>query len=152
MSVLQGFQEFVMRGNVIDLAVGVIIGAAFKQVVDMFVEGVVNPGIAAAVGKPDFDELTVGPIHYGKVLTAIVNFLLTAAVLYFCLVLPMNKFSEAREARAAADAEAAAAAEVAAVEEAPADEITAEQQLLTEIRDLLLRQNESLITEPVHSP
>lgn len=152
MSILQGFQEFVMRGNVIDLAVGVIIGAAFKQVVDMFVEGVVNPGIAAAVGKPDFDQLTAGPIHYGKVLTALVNFLLTAAVLYFCLVLPMNKFNEVLEAREAAaaelaaaeqaDADAAAAAEAA---EAPA-EVT-QEQLLMEIRDLLRQQAVPAVAE-----
>ena len=149
MSVLQGFQEFVMRGNVIDLAVGVIIGAAFSAVVNNFVEGVVNPGIAAVVGKPDFDDLKAGPIHYGKVITAFVNFLLTAAVLYFCLVLPMNKFTEHRAALAA-EAEAAALAEAeAAAAAAPPEEVelTLEQQLLTEIRDLLLAQPEAPAAE-----
>lgn len=130
-SVLHGFRDFVLRGNVVDLAVGVIIGASFKTIVDAFVEGVVNPGLAALVGKPNFDELLLGPIHYGLVVTALVNFLLTAAVLYFFLVLPMNKFMEKRAAAEAA----------AAPPEVPAGP-SAEQVLLTEIRDALRAQSQ----------
>lgn len=136
-SVVQGFRDFILRGNVIDLAVGVIVGASFKTIVDAFIAGIVNPGLGALVGDQNFDELALGPINYGLVVTALINFLLTAAVLYFFLVLPMNKFMERRAAAAAA-----AAAKIAAL--APPAEAAApstEEVLLTEIRDALRAQN-----------
>lgn len=132
---LEGFRDFILRGNVVDLAVGVIIGASFKTIVDAFVEGVVNPGLALLVGEQNFDDLLLGPIHYGVVITALVNFLLTAAVLYFFLVLPMTRFMQRREELAAQKA-AAEAAEVAAAPPEP----SAEEKLLIEIRDALLAQ------------
>jgi large conductance mechanosensitive channel len=89
---LSGFRDFILRGNVIELAVGVIIGAAFKTIVDKFVEGIVNPLLGFVVGKPNFDDaLILGPLKLGLVVTATVNFVLTAAVIYFVLVVPMNK-------------------------------------------------------------
>lgn len=89
---MDGFKKFILRGNVMELAVAVIIGAAFKQIVDKFVEGIVNPALGAIVGQPNFDEaLIFGPIKVGLVLTAVVNFLLTAFVIYFCMIVPINK-------------------------------------------------------------
>ena len=89
-----GFKKFIMRGNVIDLAVAVVIGAAFTQVVNALVEGIINPVLAAIVGKPDFSDLTItirdSQILYGTFITAIINFLLVAAAIYFMVVKPMN--------------------------------------------------------------
>jgi large conductance mechanosensitive channel len=125
---LKGFKEFVLKGNVLDLAVAVIIGAAFAQVVNAMVEAVLMPLISALVGSPDFDSfamLTVNgnDIRFGVLLTALVNFLLVAAAVYFAIVLPMNKMIEARNRRLGID---------------PAEEeADAQVQLLTEIRDAL---------------
>ncbi len=89
-----GFKKFIMRGNVVDLAVAVVIGAAFTQVVNSLVEGIINPLLAAIVGKPNFDDLTItirdSTIMYGTFLTAVINFLLVAAAIYFIIVKPMN--------------------------------------------------------------
>ena len=88
----RGFRDFILRGNVMDLAVAVIIGAAFTGIVTSLTEKIINPLLGAVIGKPDFGYL-VGNVHggvirYGDFLTAIVNFLLIAAVVYFFLVLP----------------------------------------------------------------
>ncbi|MCH4249698.1 MAG: large conductance mechanosensitive channel protein MscL [Microbacteriaceae bacterium] len=93
---LKGFREFISRGNAIDLAVGVIIGAAFSGVVTALVKWLIMPIIAAIFGKPDFNALWVFTINgaqfrLGAILTAVVNFLLVALALYFFIVLPMNK-------------------------------------------------------------
>ena len=91
---MKGFREFLMRGNVVDLAVGVVIGAAFGAVVKGLVDSVINPLIALIAGKPDFSSIkfdvngTVFPI--GNLITAAVLFILTAAAIYFLVVLPMN--------------------------------------------------------------
>lgn len=122
---LKGFRDFLLRGNVIDLAVAVIIGAAFKTIVDKFVEGVVNPLLGAVVGQPNFDDaLVVGPLKVGLVVTATVNFVLTVAVIYFFLVLPMTKAMERMKAKEGAE---------------PAPEPSEEVKLLREIRDLLAK-------------
>ena len=89
---LKGFRDFILRGNVMDLAVAVIIGAAFTAIVTALTTNIINPLLGAIVGKPNFDYL-VGNVHggvirYGTFLTAVVNFLLIAAVVYFLLVLP----------------------------------------------------------------
>lgn len=89
---LKGFRDFILRGNVMDLAVAVIIGAAFTAIVTALTTNIINPLLGAVIGKPNFDYL-VGHVHggvieYGKFFTAIVNFLLIAAVVYFFLVLP----------------------------------------------------------------
>ena len=92
---LKGFRDFILRGNVIDLAVAVIIGAAFSAITKSLVEDIITPLISAAVGKPDFSYLvfTIGktPVKYGNFLTAVINFLIIACVIYFFLVLPVQK-------------------------------------------------------------
>ena len=91
---LKGFREFVLRGNVVDLAVAVVIGGAFGAVVASFVADVLTPLIAAVAGKPDFSALVwnVGgaQVMYGKFLNALIAFLMVAAAVYFFLVAPMN--------------------------------------------------------------
>lgn len=99
---LKGFKEFIMRGNVIDLAVAVVIGAAFGAVVTAFVTYILTPLIAAIVGKPDFSafiaNLNGSEIKYGLFLNALISFLLVAAAVYFTMVVPMNAW-KARQAR-----------------------------------------------------
>lgn len=89
---LKGFRDFILRGNVMDLAVAVIIGAAFTGIVTALTTNIINPLLGAMIGKPNFDYLVAnvhgGEIKYGTFLTAIINFLLIAAVVYFFLVLP----------------------------------------------------------------
>ncbi len=102
---LKGFRDFILRGNVMDLAVAVIIGAAFTAIVTALTTNIINPLLGAVIGKPNFDYLVAhvngGAIEYGKFITAIINFLLIAGVVYFFLVLPtqylLKKFHPATE-------------------------------------------------------
>lgn len=91
---LKGFRDFVLRGNVIDLAVAVILGAAFNAIVTSLVSDVLNPLIAATVGKPDFSGVILhvggGAIKVGSFFNAVVSFVIVAAVVYFAIVLPTN--------------------------------------------------------------
>jgi large conductance mechanosensitive channel len=91
---LKGFREFVLRGNVVDMAVGVVIGAAFGSIVTAFVKDLLTPLIAAVVGKPDFSaysfEANGTKFLYGDFLNAVVAFLLIAAAVYYFVVLPVN--------------------------------------------------------------
>ena len=91
---LKGFRDFVFRGNVVDLAVAVILGAAFNAIVTSLVGDVLNPLIAATVGKPDFSAVVLnigsGHIKVGSFLNAGVSFLIVAMVVYFAIVLPLN--------------------------------------------------------------
>ena len=91
---LKGFKDFLMRGNVIDLAVAVIIGAAFTAIVTSLVTNIITPLIAAVVGKPDFSYLVAtvngGKVQYGLFLNAVISFILMAGVVYFFLVAPIN--------------------------------------------------------------
>lgn len=124
---LKGFKEFISRGNVVELAVGVIIGAAFKNIVDALVDGIINPLIAAVIGKPDFSDafiLTLNgtDVKFGLLITAVINFLLMALAIYFCIVVPMNALNARRKK---------------AEDEAPEPEVSDEVKLLTEIRDAL---------------
>jgi large conductance mechanosensitive channel len=89
---LKGFREFVAKGNVIDLAVGVIIGAAFGAVVDSLVKDVITPVLGMIGGTPDFSTLKIGAVSIGNFINAIIAFLLKAAGLYFFIVLPYNRF------------------------------------------------------------
>jgi large conductance mechanosensitive channel len=95
---LKGFRDFVFRGNVVDLAVAVIIGGAFNAIVGSAVKDLLGGFIAAIVGKPDFSALkfTVngGVIAYGNFLNALISFLTVAFVVYFFVVLPINKIAE----------------------------------------------------------
>ncbi|HZB89320.1 MAG TPA: large conductance mechanosensitive channel protein MscL [Terracidiphilus sp.] len=87
---LKGFRDFILRGNVLDLAVGVIIGGAFGTVVTSLVKDVFTPFIGSLVGKPDFSAIKAGPILVGNFLNAVIAFLMVAAAVYFFIVLPAN--------------------------------------------------------------
>ncbi|GAA3698190.1 large conductance mechanosensitive channel protein MscL [Zhihengliuella alba] len=113
-----------MKGNVVDLAVAVVMGAAFGAVITALVDSIIMPLISMLVGAPNFDEFLVfGQVRFGVFLTALVNFLLIAAAIYFIVVLPMNKMIERRNRRLGISEE----------EEAVDPQIA----LLTEIRDSL---------------
>jgi large conductance mechanosensitive channel len=92
---LKGFREFILRGNVVDLAVAVVIGTAFTGIVNSLVKDIINPLIAAIFNKPDFSylvlEINGGKITYGNFLNQLISFLLIAASVYFFFVLPINK-------------------------------------------------------------
>ena len=135
---IQGFKDFISRGNAIDLAVGVVIGAAFGEVITALVEDFLNPLIGALFGKPDFNSLFEFQIHLlgdpavvrpGVFLTALLNFLIVAAALYFVVVVPINAMNKKKDAMLDLDK----------TEEEP--EVSAEVQLLTEIRDSLKTSN-----------
>ena len=129
---LSGFKTFIARGNVVDLAVGVVMGAAFGLVVSGLVESFINPLIAWLVGKPNFDSLvfTLPPIfgdeptvfEYGKILTAIVNFFLVSLAIHFFIIIPMNKLTASLKKEEA---------------ETPPAQPSEEILLLREIRDSL---------------
>lgn len=91
---MRGFKQFIMRGNVLDLAVAVVIGAAFGAVVTALVKDLITPLIAALVGKPDFSGIafTVNGSHFpiGDFINALITFLLVSAAVYFIVVLPVN--------------------------------------------------------------
>jgi large conductance mechanosensitive channel len=134
-AMLKGFKEFIMRGNVVDLAVAVVIGAAFTAVVTALVKDIITPLIAAIAGQPDFSSLTftINKSHfaYGDFINNVINFLLVAMAVYFIIVLPIKKMTELRAKRRAAGEPA----EEAAV---PSDETV----LLREIRDLLAQREQ----------
>jgi len=96
--VLKGFRDFILRGNVVDLAVAVIIGAAFNAIVNSLVTDVITPIIAGTVGKPNFGYLVLhvgsGEVKYGNFLNNLISFLIVAGVVYFAMVLPVNWFLE----------------------------------------------------------
>lgn len=96
---MKGFKEFIMRGNVIDLAVAFVIGAAVVLLIGSIVDGIITPLIAAIFGEANLDAVLSGNINgayfsIGLVLTALINFVCVAAAVYFLLVLPMNKLRE----------------------------------------------------------
>jgi large conductance mechanosensitive channel len=90
----KGFRDFILRGNVLDLAVAVIIGAAFTAIINSLVGDIINPFIAAIFGKPDFSAVVfhvgTGVIKIGNFLNAIIAFLLVALAVYFFIVVPAN--------------------------------------------------------------
>lgn len=105
---LKGFRQFILRGNVVDMAVGVVIGAAFASLVGAFTKDLLTPLIAAMVGKPDFSafSFTIGTTLFpiGDFLNALVSFLLVAAAVYFFVVTPINALvSRMRKAPSPAD-------------------------------------------------
>jgi large conductance mechanosensitive channel len=121
-----GFKKFILRGNALDLAVGVIIGGAFGTIVASLTGDVITPIIGAFGGQPDFSEITAGPVQLGNFLNAVVAFLITAFALYVLIVAPMNRYKDMEEKKKAA------AAGRPEEPKTPEDII-----LLTEIRDLL---------------
>ncbi len=120
---LRGFKEFILRGSVIDLAVGVVLGGAFGSLIQSLVADILTPLIGAVVGSPDFSALRLGPMNLGKFLNALTGFLMVALALYLLVVRPLN----ALKARKAETPEALAPEEVL---------------LLREIRDLLKGRSE----------
>lgn len=92
---LKDFKKFILRGNVVDLAVAVLIGAAFGSIVTALVKDMITPLIAAVGGKPDFSKLTFSlhnsTFHYGDFINAVISFLLIATVIFFFVVQPLNK-------------------------------------------------------------
>jgi large conductance mechanosensitive channel len=135
--VIKGFKEFIMRGNVIDLAVAVVIGAAFTAIIGALVEGFINPLIGVIFQLGDLSGWVwavptlsggVSTFAIGAIVTAIINFLAVAAIVYFVFVFPMNKWKERQAARAG-------------VTEPEESKLPTEQELLIQIRDLLEKQD-----------
>ncbi|MBC8163104.1 MAG: large conductance mechanosensitive channel protein MscL [Roseiflexaceae bacterium] len=129
---IKGFRDFLLRGNVIELAVAVIIGAAFTAIVNSMVADIITPILGLAGGLPDFsnwrllaDANGAGGIALGNFFNAVISFVITALVVYFLIVVPANR-----------------ALAVMKRDEPPpaAPELTMDQKLLTEIRDALARQ------------
>ncbi|MGD9484116.1 large conductance mechanosensitive channel protein MscL [Streptomyces sp. TRM70308] len=140
-SVLAGFKAFLMRGNVVELAVAVVIGAAFTKIVTAVVEGIINP-VVGAIGPKDLDAYQFclkGPcgvdeatgeaigivIKWGSVLSAALTFVITAAVVYFLMIMPLTKYKARMDARKPL------------ADTSPAK---TELDVLTEIRDTLIAQ------------
>lgn len=137
---LAGFREFLMRGNVVELAVAVVVGTAFSKIVDAVVKGFINP-LVGAIGTQDLDkynsclkghcvvneatgEVTDGvAINWGPALSATLTFVITAAVVYFLMILPMNKYKERQAAKLG-----------------PVEVPKSEVEVLEEIRDVLVGQ------------
>ncbi|WP_432564659.1 large conductance mechanosensitive channel protein MscL [Kineococcus sp. SYSU DK003] len=136
MKIITGFKDFILRGNVIDLAVAVVIGAAFTGIVTSVVEGLIDPIIAAIGGAPDLSRTWILPlrtledgtevgIQFGTIVSAVLNFLIVAAVIYFAILTPVNRLLTLRKKGEVAEPKA------------PTEEVL----LLTEIRDLLAAQS-----------
>ncbi|WP_407344456.1 large conductance mechanosensitive channel protein MscL [Pengzhenrongella phosphoraccumulans] len=128
-SVLEGFKNFIMRGNVVELAVAVVIGAAFTALINSIVNGLFTPLIAAILGSTDLSKagaFDINNAHFypGMVLDGLIKFLVVAAAVYFIIVFPLNKVAERRNR--------GVEPEVAA--------IATDTLLLQEIRDLLAAQ------------
>lgn len=113
---LQEFKKFAMQGNVIDLAVGVIIGAAFGKIISSLVNDVLMPLFGVVLGNIDFSGLALGPVKYGMFLQAVIDFLIVA----FCIFLAVKQLSRFKKTQEAKPAE-------------PSEEV----KLLREIRDCL---------------
>ena len=128
---LKGFKDFIMRGNVIDLAVAVVMGTAFTAVVTAVVTNLLNP-LIAVFGGSNINGLSVQLnsankatiMHFDTVLTAVINFLVIAAVVYFAIVMPVKKIQERRKRG-----------------QEPGPSEPTDVELLTEIRDLLRQQS-----------
>jgi large conductance mechanosensitive channel len=135
-AMINGFKEFIMRGNVIDLAVAVVIGTAFTAIVTALVNGLINPLIGVIFQLGDLSKWVwkvptlsggVATFAIGAILVAVINFLAVAVVVYFVFVYPMNVWRKHQEAKAA----------VGQPVEPPA---LTEQEILLQIRDILERQ------------
>ncbi|MDO0933875.1 large conductance mechanosensitive channel protein MscL [Streptomyces sp. DG2A-72] len=145
-SIWEGFKAFLMRGNVVDLAVAVVIGAAFTNIVNAVVKGIINP-LVGAIGTKNLDNYSSClsdncqgdhgiRLLWGSVLGATLSFVITAAVVYFLMVLPMAKYLARLEARRKAKEGAHEVMEVT------------ELEVLKEIRDALVAQRGSGHNEP----
>lgn len=128
---LSGFKKFLMRGNVVDLAVAVVMGAAFGAIVTSLVKDIIMPLITAIFGKQDYSKLSFkingSVFDYGDLLTNVITFVSVASAVYFLIVMPLNHLNERRKARLGIPEQATAT----------------EKELLAEIRDLLAAQRNS---------
>jgi large conductance mechanosensitive channel len=122
---IKEFKDFILKGNAIDLSVGVLIGASFGGVVTAFTKGIVEPTVRSMGGSPDV-SLKLGIFDVGLVLNAFISLLITGAVLFFVFIKPMQKLRALTEKPAGPTAP---------------PEPSAEEKLLTEIRDLLRERN-----------
>lgn len=124
---MKGFRDFILRGNVVDLAVGVMVGAAFGAVVSALVKDLMTPFISALVRQPNFSKFTFtlrgSEFFYGDFLNALIAFIIVASTVYFFVVLPVNKLMTRFKG----------------APEAPKK--SSEERLLEEIRDLLKERN-----------
>jgi len=129
-SIASEFKSFILKGNVVDLAVGVVIGAAFGKVVDSVVKDLITPIIGMFGGQPDFSAVRLGPIGVGSFINAILAFLILATVIFFFVIKPVNLLMSVAKKKA---------------EDAPAEPtpIPDDVKLLMEIRDLLKEQSGS---------
>lgn len=128
---LSGFKKFLMRGNVVELAVAVVMGGAFSAIVNSLVKDIIMPLITAIFGKQDYTKLSFeinnSRFAYGDLLTNVITFLSVACAVYFVIVMPINHITERRKARLGIPEQATAT----------------EKELLAEIRDLLAAQRNS---------
>jgi large conductance mechanosensitive channel len=126
-ALLKEFRDFLMRGNLIELAVAFVMGLAFAALINSFVTNIVMPIIAAIIGKPSFDDLTFtihkSVFHYGTFITDVIQFIAIAAAVFFFIVKPVQAMLARRRGR---DAE----------EEAPSDEERRHQELIAAVRGL----------------
>ena len=139
---MKGFKEFILRGNVIDLAVAVVIGAAFTAIVTSLVTNIFNPLIGALFNASQLNKTLIvniptssgghAQLLFGAVVASAINFVIIAAVVYFCLVMPVNHLLKR------------AFAKQKEVEGTPQDVPPTDVELLSEIRDLLRAQNTSI--------
>lgn len=134
---IKGFREFITRGNVIDLAVAVVIGAAFTTIINAIVGGFINPLIGVIFQLGDLSNWKVpvptlsgdtATFDIGTIVGAVINFVAVAAIVYVVFVYPMNRYKQRQAARAGID-------------EAAAAKLPSEQELLLQIRDLLDAQS-----------
>lgn len=121
---LKGFKDFLMRGNVVDLAVAVIIGGAFGKVIDAFATDLIGSILAKIGGTDSFATASIGFVNIGSTITALINFVIIAAAIYFIVVTPLNRLAARRRGPVADDAPA----------------VPEDVALLTEIRDLLAQR------------
>jgi large conductance mechanosensitive channel len=121
---MAGFKDFILRGNVVDLAVGIVIGVAFGGVVDSLTKDIISPIIGAVFGQPDFSAVKAGPLLIGNFINALIGFVIRAAVIYFFIVKPFQALMVKMYPPPAPGAPPPPSAEV---------------QVLTEIRDQLKR-------------
>lgn len=128
---LSGFKKFMMRGNVVDLAVAVVIGAAFGAVVNSLVKDIIMPLITAIFGDQDYSDLkwivNNSELRYGNLITAVINFVCVGLAIYFLIVAPINSHNDRRRRRGVE------------VHEEPEE---SEKELLASIRDLLAQRSD----------
>lgn len=124
---MEGFKKFLLRGNVVELATAVVIGAAFTGIVSAFTQAIIDPLLAMVFKADELAGVMVGTFKLGLLLAAVINFLIVAAVVYFVLILPMAKLKERLDRNRE-------------LELAPAEQVETDVEILQDIRELLRAQ------------